>query len=62
MAHRNASSSATGAIRNPQVTSYDSGYEHSLEHWTEVQRMVQESAAEAVVVNKSADHGILVAA
>ena len=62
MAHRNASPSATGAIRSPHVTSYDSGYEHSLEHWTEVQRIVQEAAAEAVVANQSADHGILVAA
>ncbi|MFB3916513.1 MAG: hypothetical protein ACE14M_07280 [Terriglobales bacterium] len=27
----------------PAVTSYDSGYEHSLEHMLEVQRMVAEA-------------------
>ena len=25
----------------PRVTSYDSGYEHSLEHWFEVQQLVE---------------------
>jgi hypothetical protein len=28
----------------PQIQTYDSGYEHSLEHWLELQKMV---AAEA---------------
>ena len=28
----------TGCER-PSLTSYDSGYEHSLEHWTELQRL-----------------------
>jgi len=30
----------------PLVTSYDSGYEHSLEHWLEVKRLVEAAAAE----------------
>jgi len=30
----------------PRVTSYDSGYEHSLEHWLEVKQMVEAAAAE----------------
>jgi hypothetical protein len=64
MAHRNAitSAPATGTTRHPHVTSYDSGYEHSLEHWTEVQRLVQEADEESGVVHRSADHGILVGA
>jgi hypothetical protein len=28
----------------PRVTSYDSGYEHSLEHWLEVQQLVEAEA------------------
>ena len=27
--------------RRPLVTSYDSGYEHSLEHWLNVQQLVE---------------------
>lgn len=30
----------------PVITSYDSGYEHSLEHMIEVQRLVAEAAQE----------------
>ena len=30
----------------PRVTSYDSGYEHSLEHWLEVKQLVEAAAAE----------------
>jgi hypothetical protein len=30
-------------IVRPPVTSYDSGYEHSLEHWFEVRRLVDEA-------------------
>ena len=33
----------------PQVTSYDSGHEHSIEHWIEVRLMVEESAEETAV-------------
>ena len=29
-----------------RVTSYDSGYEHSLEHWLEVKQLVEAAAAE----------------
>jgi hypothetical protein len=37
----------------PRVTSYDSGYEHSIEHWIEVRQMVEESAEEITVVEES---------
>jgi hypothetical protein len=30
----------------PLVTSYDSGYEHSLEHWLDVQQLVREVESE----------------
>jgi hypothetical protein len=30
----------------PLVTSYDSGYEHSLEHWLAVQQLVEAAEAE----------------
>jgi hypothetical protein len=33
------------AAGRPFVTSYDSGYEHSLEHWIDLQRRVEEAAA-----------------
>jgi hypothetical protein len=32
----------------PLVTSYDSGYEHSPEHWLEVKQLVEAAAAEPV--------------
>jgi hypothetical protein len=37
---------ATLSESRPRVTSYDTGYEHSLEHWLEVQKMVQAGDAE----------------
>lgn len=30
------------AVVRPCVTSYDSGYEHSIEHWVEVRQMVED--------------------
>jgi hypothetical protein len=30
----------------PNITSYDSGYEHSVEHWIEVRQMVEEEESE----------------
>ena len=33
------------AVVRPLLTSYDSGYEHSLEHWIEVQHLVNERRA-----------------
>jgi hypothetical protein len=39
----NESSTGTKIIVRPPVTSYDSGYEHSLEHWFEVRRLVDEA-------------------
>jgi hypothetical protein len=35
----------------PQITSYDSGYEHSIEHWIEVCQMV-DAEAETILVAK----------
>jgi hypothetical protein len=30
------------SARRPEVTSYDSGYEHSMEHWIELRMMVED--------------------
>jgi hypothetical protein len=38
----------------PQITSYDSGYEHSIEHWIEVCRMVDAEAETTLVVKPRA--------
>ncbi len=37
----------------PRVTSYDSGYEHSIEHWIEVRQLVEECAEEVTVVEET---------
>jgi hypothetical protein len=34
------------AAERPFVTSYDSGYEHSLEHWIDLQHRVEEADKE----------------
>ncbi len=34
----------------PKITSYDSGYEHSVEHWIEVRQMVEEESEEHITV------------
>jgi hypothetical protein len=39
-------------IARPQVTSYDSGHEHSIEHWIEVRLMVEEFEEETVSIAK----------
>lgn len=36
----------------PQVTSYDSGYEHSYEHWIEVRQLVEDSDEQITVVEE----------
>jgi len=36
----------TPSSGRPRVTSYDSGYEHSLEHWLAVQQLVEGAEAE----------------
>lgn len=41
---------ATPSGGRPRVTSYDSGYEHSLEHWLEVQELVEAEAAPAAAL------------
>lgn len=38
----------SGAVTRPLVTSYDSGYEHSLEHWAKVRRLVEDADQEPV--------------
>lgn len=47
---KNQSKSATA---RPKVTSYDSGYEHSIEHWMELRLLVAESEAEITVVEET---------
>jgi len=37
---------ANPASNRPLVTSYDSGYEHSLEHWLDVKQLVEAAAVE----------------
>ncbi len=34
----------------PVITSYDSGYEHSLEHLSQVQRLVKEADREPILL------------
>jgi len=41
------------STKKPHVTSYDSGYEHSIEHWIEVREMVEASAEEIIVVEET---------
>jgi hypothetical protein len=41
-----APQAATPNRGRPRVTSYDSGYEHSLEHWLAVQQLVEAAEAE----------------
>ncbi len=36
-----APQAATPSSGRPRLTSYDSGYEHSLEHWFAVQQLVE---------------------
>ena len=44
MANTIATKSVTAAsAARPFTTSYDSGYEHSLEHWLDTQRLVEEA-------------------
>lgn len=57
-----AFSSRNDRARSPYVTSYDSGHEHSLEHWMEVRGLVEEASGDAEAPARTADHGIIVAA
>jgi len=41
-----AAKTPTASADRPQVTSYDSGYEFSLEHWLEVRQLVEAAASE----------------
>ena len=63
MVHKHAIKPSTemAVVHGLHTTSYDSGYEHSLEHWTEVQRLVEEASEESDVPARLADHGILLA-
>jgi hypothetical protein len=40
---KSESQKKTNAIVRPLVASYDSGYEHSLNHWIELQHLVREA-------------------
>jgi hypothetical protein len=64
MVHRNAvpSALANEPTHVPYVTSYDLGYEHSLEHWTEIQQLVRAADQESGIVHQASDHGILIPA
>jgi hypothetical protein len=41
------SSLANQTAARPPVTSYDSGYEHSLDHYVDVKRLLQDEDKEA---------------
>jgi hypothetical protein len=43
---------ATNEIAKPHVTSFDSGYEHSIEHLIQVRQMVEESDHEQITVTE----------
>jgi hypothetical protein len=47
VAYSHAKQSSPESGVRPVLTSYDSGYEHSLEHWVELQRLVEEADREA---------------
>jgi hypothetical protein len=40
---KSESQNKTDAVGRPLPTSYDSGYEHSLNHWIELQHLVREA-------------------
>jgi hypothetical protein len=61
MAYKHSSSTRNHTTHAPGVSSYDSSHEHSMEHWTEVQRLVDEADEEVEVIRQTADHGILAA-
>lgn len=46
---KSESQNKTDAVGRPLPTSYDSGYEHSLNHWIELQHLVREAGGSAVV-------------
>jgi hypothetical protein len=41
--------SQSRAAKRPNVTSYDSGHEHSYEHLMDVRRMVEEADRETII-------------
>ena len=50
------SQNSNDAVGRPPLTSYDSGYEHSLDHWIELQRLVREAEDGFPVLALAADH------
>ena len=46
MSYEMAPAKKDGSAGRPPITTYDSGYEHSLEHMAYVQGLVDEAAAE----------------
>ena len=47
MASKSVIKSVTPSSDRPRVTSYDSAYEHSLEHWLEVKQLVEAADEDA---------------
>lgn len=61
MVHTNTAKSLNSST--PHITSYDTGFEHSLEHWMEVRRLVEEAEIEPADSPKPThSHGILAVA
>ena len=44
---------ATSSASRPRVTSYDTGYEHGLQHWLDVQKMVEAADADLLSAAES---------
>ncbi len=40
---KSESPASAGAVGEPLLASYDSGYEHSLDHWIELQHLLDEA-------------------
>lgn len=62
MVHANTVKVPTTTAR-PHVTTYDAGFEHSVEHWMEVRHLVEEAENESTSSPKPThSHGILAVA
>ena len=60
MTHSHAEKLPNGHSARPDLVSYDTGFEHSLEHWMETRRLVREADDEPAMTAKPVhSHGIL---
>ena len=57
MSYKNETEVQKTTAARPLVTSYDSGHEHSIEHWIEVRIMVEEFEEETTVMAKQRAFG-----